>query len=702
MLNLDIRTVLLSYTLCNLICAVVTFSLWRQNRMRFSGLGFCMSNFALNFVGVLLLSLRGIVSDFLSILLGNVLLAAGTLFLFIGLAAFLNKKISQTRNYFILVLYAALQAWFIYVNPSLQIRTILFSVIVIIFVGQIIWMLFHIHDQFIKTIIKELRIISIFYLILGVLRIFYASFVPMGNDFLKSGILEAYIFLGFQMIYLSTTFYFFLMVNKRLVHTLKDDIEKRKQIESDLQLSQEKFYKAFHASPSSVLISRVKDGKFIDVNDKFQQLTGYSREELLSTNLRSLEMWVDITERDRMIQLLRTEGNVRDFEFLGKVKSGEIVTLSFSGEIIKIGEDDCVLSMLLDITESKQIETLLKMQVTLWEYSVSHTSGELMQKVLDETESLTNSKISFFHFLDAKTNSLKLQAWSTQTKENFCKAEGEGMHYPVNKAGVWCDAVRLKRPVIHNDYESMIDKKGMPEGHAQVVRELVVPIMRDNVVKAVLGIGNKPANYHEKDVELVTNIANIAWFVIVEKQADEEIQMLNEKLEVLALTDELTKIYNRRAFFMKGAEEIIRARRYHLPLSIIMLDIDRFKLINDTFGHDSGDYALQCVAATLVEGVREVDVVGRIGGEEFGVLLPSTKIDDAQRLAERLRQRIIENSELKCKTKINITASFGVADYQLQIKDLDELLKNADTAMYKAKNLGRNRVEIFTSESDKM
>ena len=699
MLNLDIRTVLLSYTLCNLICAVVTFSLWRQNRMRFSGLGFCMSNFALNFVGLLLLSLRGIISDFLSILVANVLLAAGTLFLFIGLSDFLQRKYNQIHNFILLGIYVALQAWFTYVHPDLQARTILFSSLIVIYVSQMVWMLSSIKDPFIHFFVKELRIISYLFLFLGVGRIIYAFFVPMGNDLIKTGYLEAYIFLGFQIIYLSTTFYFFLMVNKRLVHILEEDIIKRQHIEIDLISSQEKFYKAFHASPASVLISRVADGKFIDINEKFQDLTGYSREELLSSNLRSLGMWVDITERDRMIQLLRTEGTVRDFEFLGKVKSGEIVTLSFSGEIIKIGDDDCVLSMLLDITENKQIEAILKMQITLWEYSVSHTSGELMQKVLDEIESLTNSKISFFHFLDAKTNSLQLQAWSTQTKENFCKAEGEGMHYPVDKAGVWCDAVRLKRPVIHNDYDSMIDKKGMPEGHAQVVRELVVPIVRDNVVKAVLGIGNKPANYHEKDVELVTNIANIAWFVIVEKQADEEIQMLNEKLELLALTDELTNIYNRRAFFMKGAEEIIRARRYHLPLSIIMLDIDRFKLINDTLGHDSGDYALQCVAATLVEGVREVDVVGRLGGEEFGILLPNTKIEDAQRLAERLRQRITENSELKCKLKMNITASFGVADYQLQIKDLDELLKNADTAMYKAKNLGRNRVELFNSEN---
>lgn len=697
--NLDLRTILLSYTLCNLICAVVTFSLWRQNRKRFTGLGFCMTNFILNFVGILLLSLRGIISDFLSILVGNFLLAAGTLFLFIGLTDFLQRKFNQIHNYILLGIYIILQAWFTYGHPDLHIRTILFSSLIVVFVGQMVWVLSSIRDAFIHMFVKELRIISIFYLFLGIGRIIYASFVPMGNDLLKMGFMEAYIFLGFQIIYISTTFYFFLMVNKRLVHTLEEDIIKRQQIEIDLHTSQEKFFKAFHASPSSVLISRVKDGKFIDVNEKFLLLTGYSREELLSSDIRSLEMWVDINERDRMIKLLQTQETVRDFEFLGVVKSGEIVTLSFSGEIIKIGEDDCVLSMLLDITERKQIEQVLKLQIALWQYSAEHNSTELMQKALDDIEELTGSKISFFHFMDAKTNSLKLQAWSTRTRDVFCKAEGEGMHYPLEKAGVWCDAVRLKQPVIHNNYESLTDKKGMPEGHAQVLRELVVPIMRDNIVKAVIGVGNKATDYLEKDVALLNNVANIAWFVILEKLADEEILKLNSKLENLAMTDELTKIANRRAFFIKGAEEILRTRRYHLPLSIIMLDIDRFKLINDTLGHDSGDYALQCVAASLVEGVREVDVVGRLGGEEFGVILPNTKIEDAMKLAERLRVGIAENNELKTRLKMDITASFGVAEYQLHLKNLDEFLKDADTAMYKAKNSGRNRVEMFTSEN---
>lgn len=658
-----------------------------------------MLNFVLNFLGLFFLALRGKIPDFFSILIGNVFLAAGTLMLYIGLARFLGRKTKQIHNYILLGLYVVIQAWFIYGFSSLHYRALLFSFLILIYCIQITWVIVSEKNKSIKSVSLGLLAISVIYVLLGVIRIINEFISPSGPDLLFANKVETSIYFGFQLVYILMTFSFFMMVNKRLVHQLELDIRIRQATESDLKLSQEKFFKAFQASPSSVIISRVNDGKFIDVNDRFITLSGYSRDELLSSSISSLDMWADVKERERMVHLIRTDGHVRDFEFVGKKKGGEILILSYSGEIIKIGEDDCLLSMLVDISERKQIEKVLTLQITLWQYSAAHNSTELMQKALDEIEELTGSKISFFHFMDAKTNSLKLQAWSTRTRDEFCKAEGEGMHYPIEKAGVWCDAVRLKQPIIHNDYESLVEKKGMPEGHARVIREMVVPIMRDDIVKAVIGVGNKTSDYTDKDVDILTNVANIAWFVILEKQADEEILKLNYKLENLAMTDELTQIANRRAFFIKGAEEILRARRYHLPLSIIMLDIDRFKVINDTFGHDSGDFALQCVAATLSQGIREVDIVGRLGGEEFAILLPNTKIQDAHQLAERLRKEIEEHSCMKREFNQTLTASFGVAEYGLHLKNLDEFLKNADSAMYQAKNSGRNRVEIFTSEN---
>jgi len=199
-------------------------------------------------------------------------------------------------------------------------------------------------------------------------------------------------------------------------------------------------------------------------------------------------------------------------------------------------------------------------------------------------------------------------------------------------------------------------------------------------------------------MDLVTNVANMAWEIILENQFEEKILELNTQLEKLAMTDELTGLSNRRSFFIRGSEEISRAKRYKQPFSIIMLDIDRFKLINDSFGHEYGDLALKCLAKILIQKVREVDLVGRLGGEEFAILLPNTDAVNALILAERLRAAIENESCLDKETKLTFTASFGVAELSEETRKLDDLLRNADTAMYTAKNEGKNQVRLFSTQ----
>ena len=109
----------------------------------------------------------------------------------------------------------------------------------------------------------------------------------------------------------------------------------------------------------------------------------------------------------------------------------------------------------------------------------------------------------FFHFFDEDQQNLTLQAWSTNTLENMCTAQGKGVHYPIEQAGVWADCVYQRKSVIHNDYASLLNRKGMPEGHASVIRELIVPVIRDERVMAIIGVGNKSEDYAETDVRVV-------------------------------------------------------------------------------------------------------------------------------------------------------------------------------------------------------
>ena len=143
---------------------------------------------------------------------------------------------------------------------------------------------------------------------------------------------------------------------------------------------------------------------------------------------------------------------------------------------------------------------------------------------------------------------------------------------------------------------------------------------------------------------VITHFVAVSEDITARKEAEEKIQRLNAGLEQLAMTDYLTNLYNRRYFMQRGTEEFKRARRNNQPLALLMMDIDQFKKVNDTYGHEAGDMALQQVAAVLKSSLREIDILGRMGGEEFAVLLPNTSLHEAGLLAERVRQTIANTS----------------------------------------------------------
>ncbi len=167
---------------------------------------------------------------------------------------------------------------------------------------------------------------------------------------------------------------------------------------------------------------------------------------------------------------------------------------------------------------------------------------------------------------------------------------------------------------------------------------------------------------------------------------------MNEKLKLIASTDKLTGLFNRNKFYEIISNEIERAKRYNRPLSLIIFDIDHFKKINDTFGHNIGDYVLKTIATIIKKNIRKNDTPFRWGGEEFIVLTPETDINGAATFAEKLREAV-EN--YKFDKVVKVTISLGVAQYDpKKDKDIDSLINRADEALYKSKESGRNRVTI--------
>ena len=176
-------------------------------------------------------------------------------------------------------------------------------------------------------------------------------------------------------------------------------------------------------------------------------------------------------------------------------------------------------------------------------------------------------------------------------------------------------------------------------------------------------------------------------------QKNRELEVVNKRLRKLSITDGLTELYNHRHVHELLRDEFERSRRTGEPLAVTMLDLDRFKAVNDTYGHPTGDVILYETARILEDTAREIDMVGRYGGEEFLVILPNTDEEEAARFAERVRTAVEAHIFRDETNEIRMTCSSGVASFPAEgVDGPEQLLKQADDALYVAKESGRNRV----------
>jgi diguanylate cyclase (GGDEF)-like protein len=206
-----------------------------------------------------------------------------------------------------------------------------------------------------------------------------------------------------------------------------------------------------------------------------------------------------------------------------------------------------------------------------------------------------------------------------------------------------------------------------------------IPMIVYSDVIGVINVTNKKKGkeFTDEDVEMLKAVADQAAVAVNKAQ-----------LWDMAVTDSLTGLYVRRYFMVKLQEEIHRAERYNKRLSVIMADLDRFKKINDTYGHDAGDRALKAISKFLQKNIRDVDAIARYGGEEFVMLIPDADKEAAFCLAERLRDEL---AKVELEDLPPVTISLGIATYPSDGTDLEELIKRADAAMYEAKQQGRNK-----------
>lgn len=317
--------------------------------------------------------------------------------------------------------------------------------------------------------------------------------------------------------------------------------------------------------------------------------------------------------------------------------------------------------------------------------SLTLKTGELLHKILHQALKVVKYHTAIIYLWREEleqlvpqvviSNNPNYKAWL----ENTTVEAGDGLIGQV---------VRTRQTVIV--YDCKRDKliRRMP-GIYQIMRSLLIlPMVADDKLVGVMVLGKRePFGFKENQKQLLTIMAGQAALAT-------ERALLYEKIENMAITDGLTCIYNHRYFYARLEEEFQRAKRYHHPFSLLLLDVDHFKKFNDTYGHQAGDKVLQRVAKVLTRETRRSDVVARYGGEEFAVLLPNTELANAVRLANRIRLAIKgEPVEIGSnRPLVSVTVSIGVAQAPVHGHEPGELIEAADRALYHAKGAGRNRV----------
>lgn len=428
------------------------------------------------------------------------------------------------------------------------------------------------------------------------------------------------------------------------------DINDRKKLEETIRFQQ---FGLNHAAEEIFWIDR--NGRILDTNQSALLKLGYSETEIKQLKVSDIDpcfpanKWQEHWQQLKQIKTLR-------FESMHKTRDGKIFPTEIVANYFEYEGEEYNCAFVRDISERKAIDQVLE-EKTNYLNTILNSEPECVKVVAADGQ-----------LLDMNPAGLEM----LQTKDIE----------EVRKYGLGSFVLPEFRPLFQKLHGDVFQGKSATlefilcgkNGRQLWVDTHAAPLYDENgKVKALVG---------------------------VTRDITERVNLL-KKLENQARTDFLTGLPSRRYFFELAEQELARTQRYHNPLSMLMMDIDFFKSINDRYGHKAGDLVLQKLASVCVSMLREVDVIGRMGGEEFAVLLPETPGTYAIEAAERIRQALEEAAVIieQHSTPLRFTVSIGVTTISNHETTVDKMLQEADTALYQAKNTGKNKVvSLFESQ----
>jgi len=347
---MDIKTIFIVSTLIYFLLTILIISLWRQNKNRNKGIGFWVIHFILLTIAQVLIAMRGVIPDILSIVLANALVILGVIFLYAGLNQFIGKTYKQIHNYIFLAIFTGVHYYFTFIIPDLWIRNINSSIGMIFVFVQCAWLMLHRTNFNTRHITKSVGIVYIVYTIINIFRIVELfNNHSQSNNFFESNNLETTFLLLLIIMVIWLAYDLNLMVNERLLMEVKSEGEK--------------FSVAFFTSPYVMTITRAADGKIVNVNDTFTKVTGYTHDEVVGKNTIELGLWSRNEDRVQVVNSLLKGEPVKNMEFIFNIKSGGTITGLFSANMIKIENEPLILSSIDDITKLKHEEKELKKHI---------------------------------------------------------------------------------------------------------------------------------------------------------------------------------------------------------------------------------------------------------------------------------------------------------------------------------------------------
>jgi diguanylate cyclase (GGDEF)-like protein/PAS domain S-box-containing protein len=819
---IDIRTFFTGYVLSILLCVIVMTSLWWQNRKRSPEIILWLTDYVLQFIGLLLITFRGILPDLFTIVFANLFIIGGTVFLYIGLGRYVGKESRQLHNYVMLAVFTFVHVFLTYVYPNIELRLVNLSLALIYICAQCSWLMLRRVDRSLRPATRATGIVFAVFCLVSMVQIVVNLTIPKVNNIFVSGSFGVVAVLMYQILFIALTFALFLLVSRRLSTALESELYQRTQAEWALK-------------------ERFKELNCLYGISSIIEIPGISVDEILKKAVMLLPPAMQFPEITEARMTLERETfqtkNFRETPWMlinkiivngtpvGQVEVCYLEERPASDEGPFLIEERQLLiaiaERLAHVVErnmaEEQIhrnETRLMSLLNIIQHRTK-TTQEFLDYALDEVIKLTDSKIGYIYFYHEDRRQFVLNTWSNDVMKE-CTIANPQTCYELEKTGIWGEAVRQRKPIILNDFKASHPlKKGYPEGHAHLTNFMTVPIFNEDQIIAVVGIANKARDYDETDVLQLTLFMDAVWKSVDIKMGEEKLRESEEKIHLLLNSiaeaiygidmngnctfcnapclhllgykhpEELLGknmhwlIHSKRPdgtpfpveecrifqAFKKGegahvddevlwrsdgtsfpaeywsypqrqgdvvigavvtflditerkqAEEQIKhmathdlltdlpslrlardrfsvalnmARRYKKAVAVMFIDLDGFKAVNDTFGHDAGDYVLKQVAQRLLSCVRETDTVARVGGDEF--LIIATEIntpENAAQIAEKViqlaSQPVIFNGQ-----QAAVGTSIGIALFPDHGKDMDQLVKLADEAMYKVKNTGKN------------